>query len=193
MTHSTYDEWLWGVDVYFVTPCRCGCTQRRVHPHSMKSNLPIWKCAWCGKRKGKLTDEEIELLEDFLHRFGWTMEPLVFHENGIVYAHCPCPRCGKQNPVFDGKMAKCQRCRQKIELSIVTTNFLEKTKALWGARAEVTLRNSKKITNLIEQHDEYLKSRGDYDIISSTLLGEDWQDDRADDGLYDDCDSGTEV
>jgi len=104
-----------------------------------------------------------------------------------------CPRCGKQNPVFDGKMIKCQRCRQKIELSIVATNFLEKTKALWGAGVEVTLRNSKKITNLIEQHDEYLKSRGDYGIISSTLLGEDWQGDRADDGLYDDCDSGTEV
>ena len=91
MIHSTSDEWLWGVDVYFVTPCRCGCALRRVHPHSIKSNLPVWKCAWCRKRKGSVTEDQIELLEDFLHRFGWTMEPLVFYENGIVYAHCQLP------------------------------------------------------------------------------------------------------
>jgi hypothetical protein len=36
-------------------------------------------------------DNEIALLEDFLHRFGWTLEPLLFHENGIVYAHCQLP------------------------------------------------------------------------------------------------------
>jgi hypothetical protein len=57
----------------------------------MKSNLPIWKCSWCGKRKGKLEEHEIELLEDFLHRFGWTLEPLIFHEDGIAYAHCQLP------------------------------------------------------------------------------------------------------
>ena len=57
----------------------------------MKSSLPIWKCSWCGKRKGKVEDYEIELLEDFLQRFGWTLEPLLFHEDGIVYAHCQLP------------------------------------------------------------------------------------------------------
>jgi hypothetical protein len=91
MTHSSSDEWIWGVDVYFLAPCRCGCALRRVHPHSMKSNLPIWKCSWCGKPKGKLEEHEIELLEDFLHRFGWTLEPLIFHEDGIAYAHCQLP------------------------------------------------------------------------------------------------------
>ena len=91
MTHSSSDEWIWGVDVYFVAPCRCGCALRRVHPHSVKSNIPVWKCAWCGKRKGKVTEDEVELLESFLHRFGWTLEPLVFHEDGMAYAHCQLP------------------------------------------------------------------------------------------------------
>jgi hypothetical protein len=57
----------------------------------VKSNIPVWKCGWCGKRKGKLTEGEIDLLESFLHRFGWTLEPLVFHEVGLVYAHCQLP------------------------------------------------------------------------------------------------------
>jgi hypothetical protein len=57
----------------------------------VKSNIPVWKCAWCGKRKSKVTEDEIELLESFLHHFGWTQEPLVFHEDGIVYAHCQLP------------------------------------------------------------------------------------------------------
>jgi hypothetical protein len=57
----------------------------------VKSNIPVWKCAWCGKRKGKLTEDDIELLESFLHRFGWTLEPLVFHEDGMAYAHCQLP------------------------------------------------------------------------------------------------------
>ena len=43
------------------------------------------------KRKGKLEQDEIELLKDFLHRFGWTLEPLIFHEDGIAYAHCQLP------------------------------------------------------------------------------------------------------
>ena len=73
---------------YFVAPCRCGCA---LNPHSVKSNIPVWKCAWCGKRKGKVTEDEVELLESFLHRFGWTLEPLVFHEDGMAYAHCQLP------------------------------------------------------------------------------------------------------
>ena len=91
MTHSTSDEWLWGLELIVEPSCRCGCARQRVHPHSIKSNIPIWRCVWCCKRKGKLTEDEIELLEDWLHRFGWTMEPLVFHEDGIIYAHCQLP------------------------------------------------------------------------------------------------------
>ena len=38
-----------------------------------------------------MTEDEVELLESFLHRFGWTLEPLVFHEDGMAYAHCQLP------------------------------------------------------------------------------------------------------
>jgi hypothetical protein len=95
MTHSSSDEWIWGVDVYFVTPCRCGCALRRVHPYSVKSSIPIWKCSWCARRKGKLTETEIKLLERWVHQYGWTLECLVFHENTKVYASCQLPTLRK--------------------------------------------------------------------------------------------------
>jgi hypothetical protein len=46
--------------------------------------------------------------------------------------------------------------------------FLEKANALWP-EAEVTLRARKRVLSLVEQHDEYLRARGDYDIITATL------------------------
>jgi hypothetical protein len=66
------------------------CAQAR-SPALGEVKPSIWKCIWCGKRKGKLKEHEIELLEDFFHRFGWTLEPLLFHEDGVVYAHCQLP------------------------------------------------------------------------------------------------------
>jgi hypothetical protein len=45
--------------------------------------------------------------------------------------------------------------------------FLEKASALWS-EAEVTLHSGRAV-QLIQQHDEYLKERGDYDIITATL------------------------
>ena len=77
-----------------------------------------------------------------------------------------CPRCGKPRPAFDGKTVSCQRCRQTTQLSTATA-FLEKANALWPG-IEVTPR-SKRMTDLIEEHDAYLKKRGDYDIITATL------------------------
>jgi hypothetical protein len=38
-----------------------------------------------------LEEYEIALLENFLHRFDWTLEPLIFHEDGIAYVHCQLP------------------------------------------------------------------------------------------------------
>jgi hypothetical protein len=38
-----------------------------------------------------LTETEIKLLERWVHLFDWTLEPLVFHEDGKVYAHCQLP------------------------------------------------------------------------------------------------------
>src|SRR6516165_2947680 len=75
-----------GVDLQVASPCRCGCASLRVHPHSTKSDIPIWKCAWCGVRKGKLTEIEIKPLKNFVRLFGWPVLPLIFHDDGYVYA-----------------------------------------------------------------------------------------------------------
>jgi hypothetical protein len=61
----------------------------------MKSSIPIWKCSWCARRKGKLTEIEIKLLESWVQQFGWTLESLVFQENGKVYASCQLPALWK--------------------------------------------------------------------------------------------------
>lgn len=96
MTASNFDSCrIWGLDVRVVTPCRCGCALIRVHPYSVKSSIPIWKCSWCARRKGKLTETKIKLLERWVHQFGWTSEPLVFHENGKVYASYQLPTLWK--------------------------------------------------------------------------------------------------
>ena len=91
-----------------------------------------------------------------------------------------CRRCGKPRPAFDGKTVSCQRCRQATQLSTASA-FLERANALWRD-AEVTLR-SKRVLTLIEQHDEWLKDRGWYDIITATL-DENWMDDAVDGYLY---------
>jgi hypothetical protein len=91
-----------------------------------------------------------------------------------------CPRCGKPRPAFDGKTVSCQRCRQVTQLSTATA-FLEKANALWPDM-EVTLR-SKRVLSLIERHDEWLKDRRWYDIITA-MLDENWTSE--DDGyIYD--------
>jgi hypothetical protein len=89
-----------------------------VHPHSTTSDIPIWKCAWCGIRKGKLTETEIKTLESY-----------------------------------------------------------EKANALWPG-IDVTLR-SKRVAELIKQHDQYLRKCGWYDVITATL-DENWMDDAVD-------------
>jgi hypothetical protein len=61
----------------------------------VKSSIPIWKCSWCVRRKGKLSEAEINLLERWVHQFGWTLEPLVFHNDGKVYAACQLPALRK--------------------------------------------------------------------------------------------------
>jgi len=144
-----------------------------VRPHSIKSNVPVWKCAWCQKRKGQVTDKDIESLVDFLHRHGWTMEPLVFHECGICYAHCQLPFL--QETELDGRVLWCRACRSAVELSTTAKLFLDKVRELWPG-VQVILRAGEQIRSRIEQHDAYLKRRGDYDIITSTL-DENWTDD----------------
>ena len=82
-----------------------------------------------------------------------------------------CPRCGKPRPKFDHHLVSCARCGQVTQLTRASA-FLEKANALWP-EAEVTLRTRKRVLSLIEQHDEYLKARGDDDIITATL-DENW-------------------
>jgi hypothetical protein len=78
-------------------------------------------------------------------------------------------------PAFDGKTVTCPRCRNVTQV-LAASDFLGKTNALWPG-AEVTLR-SKRLAEVIRKHDEYLKRRGDYDIITATL-DENWVDDGA--------------
>jgi hypothetical protein len=82
------DEDIYGLDICVATPCRCGCPLIRAHPHSVKSKIPIWKCVWCQKRRGKPTDAEIALLNAWLKEYGYTLEPLAFcDDGGIRYAY----------------------------------------------------------------------------------------------------------
>jgi uncharacterized Zn finger protein (UPF0148 family) len=87
-----------------------------------------------------------------------------------------CPHCGKPRLAFDGKTVSCQRCLHTTQLS-TATSFVEKANSLWPD-AEVTLR-SKRVLSLIEQHDEWLKDHGWFDIITRTL-DDNWK--REDDG-----------
>ena len=81
-----------------------------------------------------------------------------------------CPRCGKPRPAFDVRSAtvSCQRCRQTTQLT-KSSELLKRVDELWP-EAEITLR-SKRAAELIQQHDAYLKERGDYNIITATLDG----------------------
>jgi hypothetical protein len=67
-------------------------------------------------------------------------------------------------------MVKCPRCGNTTQL-FAASAFLEKANALWP-NAEVTLRSGR-VARVIKEHDEYLKKRGDYDIITATL-DENW-------------------
>jgi uncharacterized Zn finger protein (UPF0148 family) len=97
-----------------------------------------------------------------------------------------CPRCGKPQPAFDGRTVECQGCQQTTQLT-TTSVLLEKANALWPD-VEVTLR-SKRVADLIDQHNEWLKKRGWYDIITATL-DENWIDESdAVDGYHDDGDT----
>jgi hypothetical protein len=81
MTVTTRHEGIMGLRLRTAFPCRCQCVDIQVHPHSKVSGLLVWKCAWCGKRRGKVTDDEIEGLADFVDRHGWNMQPLYFNED----------------------------------------------------------------------------------------------------------------
>ena len=85
-----------------------------------------------------------------------------------------CPHCGKQQPAFDGKTVMCRRCGNATQL-LKASDFLTRAEALWP-NAEMTLRSGR-VARVIKEHDEYLKKRGDYDIITATL-DENWVDDR---------------
>ena|SRR5215472_11485251 len=87
-----------------------------------------------------------------------------------------CPHCGRQEPAFDGKTVTCQRCGNVTQL-LTCQDFLTKAEALWP-NAEVTLRSGR-VARVVKEHDEYLKKRGWYDLITATL-DENWVADGSD-------------
>jgi hypothetical protein len=84
-----------------------------------------------------------------------------------------CPHCGMREPTLHRESMKvtCPRCRNVTQI-LAASDFLRRAEALWPG-AEVTLRSGR-VAKVIEKHDEYLKKRGDYDIITNTL-DESWQ------------------
>ena len=48
---------------------------------------PIWKCVWCREHLGKVTEVQAKLLESYVKKFGWPSDPLIFHEDGGIYAY----------------------------------------------------------------------------------------------------------
>jgi hypothetical protein len=85
---TTRHEHLLGLMVCVVDGCGapvgvrhwCGCTVCRVAPHSKVSNVLVWKCVRCGKRHGRLTDDDIEELDSFYDRHGKNRQPLQWCE-----------------------------------------------------------------------------------------------------------------
>jgi hypothetical protein len=70
---------------------------------------------------------------------------------------------------------------------LVCQRFLTKAETLWSD-IEVTLRSGR-AARRIKENDEYLKKRGDYDIITATL-DENTADNAEDEGaFYDDGDT----
>ena len=77
-----------------------------------------------------------------------------------------CPHCGLQGPPIRASAVTCPRCRNVTQL-LSAADFVAKAEALWPG-VEVTLRGGR-AARRIREHDEYLKRRGDYDIITATL------------------------
>src|SRR5262245_63791289 len=84
LTTKSQAEGIYGLDVVVAVPCRCGCPLLRVHPYSVKSEIRIWKCVWCRKRRGRPTETELALMNAWLKEYGWTIEPLAFCDDGGI-------------------------------------------------------------------------------------------------------------
>ena len=139
MTPSGSDFGICGVDSPFVAlPVRV-CSLR-VHPHSTKSNIPIWKCAWCDDRKGKLTETEIKTLESYVRLFGWPVLPLTFNDDGCVYAYGQLSKMRKAPARVRWKDGGVSTVPATVTQLTTSSAFLEKAEALWPG-IEVTLRS----------------------------------------------------
>jgi hypothetical protein len=75
---------IYGLEAVVVDPCRCGCPLLRVHPHSARSDIPIWQCVWCRSRRGRPTAIELALLNAWLREYGYTLKPLAFCDDGGI-------------------------------------------------------------------------------------------------------------
>jgi hypothetical protein len=90
LNSKTERETIAGLEVITHNLCRCGSPLVRVCPHSTKSDIAIWRCVWCRKRRGKIDSVHIKLLESYLRNFGWTIEPLMFPDSGGVELAYAC-------------------------------------------------------------------------------------------------------
>jgi hypothetical protein len=54
----------------------CGSGRIRVAPFSKKSSILIWRCVWCGARHGRVDEQTIATLKQFVQRHGWQLRPL---------------------------------------------------------------------------------------------------------------------
>ena len=147
-----------------------------MHPPSTTSDVPIWKCSWCKVRNGKLTEIEIETLKNFVRLFGWPVLPLIFHDDGYVYAYGELPTLRKAETGLrwkDGNVSVLRECNA----SNSRVGPPEKSGTLWPG-IEVTPRSGR-VARVIKKHDEYLKKRGWYDLITATF-DENWIDDDLD-------------
>ena len=47
---------------------------------------PVRRSA-CRERLGKVTEVHAKLLKSYVKKFGWPSDPLIFHEDGGIYAY----------------------------------------------------------------------------------------------------------
>ena len=78
------EDGIFGLDIVVADPCRCGSPLLRVDRHSTKSEIKIWRCVWCRKRRGRPSETELALMGAWLKQYGHTLEPLCFPDTGGI-------------------------------------------------------------------------------------------------------------
>jgi hypothetical protein len=75
---------VFGLDIVVADLCRCGRSILRVDRYSKTSEIKIWRCCWCRKRRGRPTEHELKLMRVWIKKYGWTLEQLCLPDTGGV-------------------------------------------------------------------------------------------------------------